>query len=83
MFEAVLGAVDDFFYTPQEQAADALKQKQAESALAAARAQEAAARAQEAAAAANAETTKQYLRYGLVGVGVLVGGLVVYKLVAR
>lgn len=76
MFEAVLGVVDDFFYTPQEQAADALKQKQAEAALAAAR-------AQEAAAAANAETTKQYLRYGLVGVGVLVGGLVVYKLVAR
>lgn len=70
IFGGILGAIDDFFYTPQEAAADEAKKLAAQAAIEQARAQ-----------AAQAGSVQTYLLYGLGAVAVLVVGVIAYKLI--
>ena len=77
IFGGILNAVDDFFYTPQEAAADEAKKLTAQAQIAQAQAQIAQAQAQN----AQAGSVQTYLLYGLGAVAVLVVGVLAYKLI--
>ncbi len=70
IFGGILNAVDDFFYTPQEAAADEAKKLTAQAQIAQAQAQ-----------IAQAGSVQTYLLYGLGAVAVLVVGILAYKLI--
>lgn len=70
ILKGVTNLIDDFFYTPQEQAADEAKKLAAQAAIAQAQTQ-----------TAQAENLKTYLLYGLAAVAIVAAGVIAYRLI--
>lgn len=75
---AIIGAVDSFIYTEQEQKRDELAQAKVVADAEIARASIENAKLKAAQASSNAESTKTLALYGLGAVGVIVLGVVAY-----